>query len=102
MQILGHDGPPTSLWTKNLLTGQPMDRCPVRTLQLAEEAGSPHVREVNRYVDVYFPAYEDKHLLVEGGIADQPARYVELIQLVRAIDRKTEAKYHAITAENTK
>lgn len=102
MQMLGHDGPPTNIYTSNLLTGKPLDRCPVRTLQLAREAGSAELREVDRYVDVYFPAYEDKHLLVAGGIADQPARYVELIQLVRSIDRETEAKYRAITAENEK
>jgi hypothetical protein len=102
MQTLGHDGPPTNLWTRNLLTDEPLALCPVRTLQLAREASSRHVAEVDRYVDRYYPAYEDQHLLVAGGIADQPARYVELIQLVRAIDRETEAKYHKITAENAK
>jgi|SRR4051812_24990356 hypothetical protein len=96
MQTLGHDGPPTNLWTENLVTGKPLARCPVRTLQLAREENSQHVREADRYVDRYYPAYEDKHLLVAGGIADQPARYVEVIQLVRRIDRETEAKYHAV------
>jgi hypothetical protein len=100
MQMLGHDGPPTNVYTSNLLTGKPLERCPVRTLQLAREAKSEYAREVDRYVDAYYPAYEDKHLLVAGGIADQPARYIDLIQLIRAIDRKTEAKYRAITAEN--
>lgn len=102
MQILGHDGPPTNLWTRNLLTDKPMDRCPVRLLQLAREAGPRLVNEVDRYVDVYYPAYQDKHLLVAGGIAAQPSRYLELIQLVRRIDRETDTKYHQVTAENEK
>jgi hypothetical protein len=100
MQMLGHDGPPTNVYTSNLLTGKRLDRCPLRTLQLAREAKSEHVREVDRYVDTYYPAYEDKHVLVAGGIADQPARYVDLIQLVRRIDRETETKFRAVQKEN--
>lgn len=97
MQMLGHDGPPTNVYTSNLLTDKRLDRCPVRSLQLADAAV---VGEVDRYVDIYYPAYEDKHLLVAGGLADQPARYVDLIQLVRRIDRETESKFHEIKEKN--
>jgi hypothetical protein len=102
MQTLGHDGPPTNLWTRNLLTDEPLARCPVRTLQLAREASDPHVREADRYVETYHPAYTDKHLLIAGGIADQPARYVELVQLIGRINHQVDAKYAALTKENAK
>jgi hypothetical protein len=84
-------------WTENLITGEPLARCPLRTLQLAP----PDVRaEVDRYVDVYYPAYDAGHLLVSGGIAAQPARYLELVQLTSRYERLVQEKYDAITAEN--
>jgi hypothetical protein len=93
MQILGHSAPPVNLWTENLLTDEPLALCPLRTLQLADDTDPARAREAARYMDQYYPAYRDHHLLVAGGIADQPARYLELIRLVGAIDREMEAKY---------
>jgi hypothetical protein len=93
MQILGHSAPPVNLWTENLLTDQPLALCPLRTLQLADETDPARTREVARYMDHYYPAFRDGHLLVGGGIAEQPARYLELIQLVRRVNDEMEAKY---------
>lgn len=56
-------------------------------------------QEVTRYVDELFPAYKDKHLLVAGGLADQPSRYLELIRLVRATDNKTQLRFTQLTAK---
>lgn len=96
--ILGHDGPPsTQLWTENLITGERLERCPLRTLQLAP---AREAAEIHRYVDSLYPAYEQGFLLVAGGIADQPARYVELVQLTAHYEKRVQAKYDEITAEN--
>lgn len=95
MQALGHDGPPTNYWDKNLITDVPLDRCPVRSLQLARESGTL-AREVDRYTDVLYPAYKAGHLLVAGGVADQPARYLALINLVESIRQQVEEKASAL------
>lgn len=98
---LGHDGPPTSFYTDNLLSNEPLERCPLRTLQLADEAGGAGrslAREVERHADVYFPAYRNGHLLVAGGVADQPARYLELMGMIGAMESRVQEKYAEIRA----
>jgi hypothetical protein len=95
-QMLGHDGPPQNYWTTNLITGEALERCPLRTLQLAPRTLDA---ELFRYTELYYPAYQDKHLLVEGGIADQPARYLELVQLTARYERLAQAKYDSLTAD---
>lgn len=67
--------------------------CPRRQLN---EAPRSMVAEVYRYVNSYYPAYEDGHLLVAGGISDQPARYIALVQLTQAYDRMVQAKYEEL------
>jgi hypothetical protein len=57
-------------------------------------------REAARYADVYYPAYRDKHLLVAGGIADQPARYLTILDVVRALDARTQKRLLEIEREN--
>jgi hypothetical protein len=101
LEYLGHDGPPTNLWRENLLTGEPLSRCPVRTLQLAEEdlESAALVRELERVADVYFPAYEQGVLLEAGGVSDQPARYLDLIGLVRELRADTQERYVALVAD---
>jgi hypothetical protein len=90
--MLGHDGPPMGFWDKNLITDQPLERCPIRTLQL-EHAKHPRIaREIERYDDTYYPMYVAGHLLVNGGISDQPARYLAIIGEIAAVDAKTQAK----------
>jgi hypothetical protein len=42
--------------------------------------------ELDRYVDLYYPAYQEGHLLVAGGISEQPARYLELIRAIADIE----------------
>lgn len=96
MQMLGHDGPPT-LWKENLLTGKKLERCPVRSIQLAPSAVTA---EVSRYVDEYYPAYVDGHLLVEGGIAGQPARYLAYMREIKSLETKVELKLHELTRGN--
>lgn len=97
MLMLGHDGPPQGLWDKNLITEAPLQFCPMRQLLLAPAS----VRdEIDRYVTSYYPAYQDGHLLEAGGLADQPARYVELVQLTRRYDRAVQAKYDELTEES--
>lgn len=86
---LGHDGPATFPWTENYLTGKPIERCPIRQLQLAP----PALRdEVLRWKDEYYPLYEKGRLLVRGEISDQPARWLSamlyLEQLAARMDRK--------------
>lgn len=101
MQMLGHDGPPQSFWRENLVTDEPLARCPVRTLQLARESDLILAREVERYDDTLYPAYRDGHLLVKGGIGDQPARYLEIINLVRHYEISVEAKATELAKRET-
>lgn len=64
----------------------------MRTIQLARERRDPIAAEVDRYTDVYYPAYQDGFLLEGVGIANQPARYVEMIGEVREMEARIESK----------
>lgn len=97
--MLGHDNTPMAFWRENLITGAPLERCPVRTIQLARASAGSVAVEVDRYADTYYPAYKDGHLLTRGAVADQPARYLEMIGLIRSIDMKVENKMLAIARE---
>lgn len=55
--------------------------------------------ELQRYLDLYVPAYEDGHLLVSGGLADQPAGYLTTIQAVRSMRLAINAKWDELRAE---
>jgi hypothetical protein len=98
--LLGHDGPPVTFWTKNLITDEPLERCPVRTILLARDDPRSAIHEVERYVDFYYPAYVDGHLLSSGGIGDQPARYLEIINEVRSAEACVDRKMIEISNEN--
>jgi alkaline phosphatase len=100
MQFLGHDGPPTNYWRDNLVTKQPLARCPLRSIQLARETDPTMSAAVDRAVDVLYPAYKDGHLLVAGGIADQPHHYLQMMGVIRDLDALGEATYRRIQAEN--
>lgn len=94
--MLGHDGPPTSYWRENLVNGEKLERCPVRTLQLAD----PQLdAEVTRHVAEYFPFYDDGHLLAKGGIADQPARYLAYMSEIRRLRAVVNMKYTELNEE---
>lgn len=99
MQMLGHDGPPAAFWRENLITDAPLERCPVRTLQLAREADPAIAREVDRYADDYYPNYKAGiPRLIKGGIADQPARYLAIISVFQAMETAVEAKALALSS----
>jgi alkaline phosphatase len=100
MQLLGHDGPPAGIWTTNLVTKEPLARCPLRSIQLAREHAPTLSANVDRHVDLLYPAYREGHLLVSGGIADQPNHYVEMMRVIRDMEALGEAVYRRITAEN--
>lgn len=95
---MGHDGPPTNYWRENLITNDPLTRCPLRTLQLAP---AREVEEMARYVDQYYPAWQAGHLLTEGGIADQPARYLSMIEHVARFAGVTQAKKDELAKNQT-
>jgi hypothetical protein len=97
MVNLGHDGPPQTPWRENLITDDALAECPLRTLLRAKETDRRLTAEIERYDTLLFPAYEDGHLLVSGGLADQPARYVEMIRLFRETQALTQAKYDELT-----
>jgi hypothetical protein len=65
-------------------------------MQLAPRALT---EEINRYVDSLYPAYESGFLLVGGGIAEQPNRYVELVQLVGRTERKVQEQFDALNGD---
>lgn len=93
-QMLGHDGPPTQYWKENLIDGKPLERCPVRSLQLADPS---LVAEINRHVNEYYPFYEDGHLLVAGGIADQPARTVTYMLEIKRVSQLVDLRHAELT-----
>lgn len=94
-QMLGCDGgPPTSYWRENLISDRPLKMCPMRTLR---EAPPEVRREVERHVNEYYPLYKDGHLLVAGGVSDQPARYLEYMRLISAMEKVVQAQFDKIT-----
>ena len=101
LEQLGHDGPPTNYWRENLITDEPLKRCPLRDLLQAHDHNPELAAEVDRYVGIYMPAYRDGHLLVGGGIADQPVRYLEIIREIAQLDAAAEVKYHELTKPET-
>jgi hypothetical protein len=100
MQLLGHDGPPAGIWTKNLVTREPLTRCPLRAIQIARETDPGLSADVDRHIDVLYPAYQDGHLLVAGGIADQPAHYVGMMGIIRDIETIAVSEFRRIKNDN--
>lgn len=78
------------MWRENLIDGKPLERCPVRSLQLADPL---LVSEMHRHVNEYYPHYEDGHLLIAGGIADQPARYLAYMNEIGRTRETVDQKY---------
>jgi hypothetical protein len=89
-EMLGHDKAPTAYWKENLVDGKKLERCPLRSLQLAD---SSLVQEMSRHVNEYYPFYEDGHLLVAGGISDQPARTMAYMLEIRRLWNIVDEKY---------
>lgn len=49
----------------------------------------------------YFPYYEDGFLLAEGGIADQPARYLAYMREIPRMRFIIDAKYKEARGEDS-
>ncbi len=92
---LGHDGPPAALWLENLLTAEPLTRCPIRQLQLAPPELQAELDRDRRTL----PLYQAGHLLIAGGISDQPARWLETMQEMAELEEQAQATYLKIKAE---
>lgn len=87
---LGHDGPPVGIYTRNLLTDEPLTRCPLRQLQLDPDQGG--VRELFTHRETLHPLYRRGVLLAGPSLADQPARYVAWMQEFDALDARSELR----------
>lgn len=96
--ILGHDGPPEGMWRNNLVTDQPLARCPIRDLQLADERTA---REVERMRSLYHPLWRQGRLLIDGGIADQPAAWLEAMQYLDALEERSDAAVERVRKQNS-
>ena len=64
----------------------------MRDILEARQTDPAIVEEVDRYLGTYVPAYRDGFLLVSGGIANQPARYLAMIGAILALDAAAEVK----------
>lgn len=77
-------------------------RCPVRALQLEYEHNPKLAGEIDRYTSTYYPAYIAGHLIATGGVGDQPARYLDIINLVDSIEHQVEAKAMKIARDSAR
>ena len=71
----------------------------MREILEARERTPDLVAELDRYLAAYVPAYEGGHLLVAGGISDQPARYLAMTHQIMALGQRSDAKYRELTKE---
>lgn len=46
-----------------------------------------------RWKDLYFPLYAKGHLLVSGGVSEQPARWLEAMRYLEVLQSRMESKY---------
>lgn len=92
-QLLGHDGEP-QLHRKNLVTGQPLTICPIRSLERAEESNPLLYAEVERAQFQLYPAYRDHGILpTAGGMYEQPARTMDYLMLLADYNRTMHQKF---------
>lgn len=97
--MLGHDGPPTNLWSENLLTGKELTECPLRTV-LRRRASHAALSDEWQATLAQYPFFEKGVLLVAGGISDQPARWLDMMSLIQETRATTEAKHLAIQRQD--
>lgn len=76
-------------WKENLITGEPLARCPVRDILDAPYALR---KEVEQHLYEWFPLFEKNHLLFAGGVADQPAKYLAYMREIAALNDAMNAK----------
>lgn len=53
--------------------------------------------EFEDHTGTHWPAYKSGHLLVSGGIADQPARYVDVMHAIADVVARSDEKYFELT-----
>jgi len=75
-----------------------MPLCPLRMLQLAPK---DLAQEVLRWKGVHFPMYMKGHLLIAGGIAEQPARWLEAMLFLEDLQRQQDHKLEEILNTRT-
>lgn len=91
--VLGHDGPPTGGWKENLISGEQLQLCPLRSIQLAR----PDVMdELEFYRLEIYPGWEKGMLLRSGGLEEQPARYLAFMREMDDASARVELKYWEI------
>jgi hypothetical protein len=91
--MLGHDGPPQQYWRENLITGETLTECPLRTWLRSFEEQPMLAQELLRFTGTYYPAYEAGHLLEAGGLADQSARYLDGMIAIGQLSAAVQSKY---------
>lgn len=96
---LGHDGPATFPWTDSYITGKPIERCPLRQLQLADDVLR---EEILRWKHVHFPLFTKGRLLVAGEIDDQPARWLEAMLYLEQLEARKDHKHLQVKLEEQK
>lgn len=95
--VLGHDGPPSGGWKENLISGEPLQLCPLRSLQLA----NPNVMdELESFRLEVYPGWQNGMLLRTGGLEDQPSRYLAFMREMDDVADRVELKYREILAED--
>lgn len=96
-EALGHDGPPTQFWRKNVITDAPLERCP-RRVEL-DAVGTRQAAEIDEARTLYWPHYRRGFLPVAGGVRDQPALTMDLIEQLQHFDAVTTARFTALRTD---
>lgn len=94
--MLGHDGPPTSYWRENLVNGEPLHRCPVRTTQLADQK---LVQELEMFRFEIYPFWKKGHFPRAGGAGDQDARQLAMIRELDLVGEIVKDRYRELRGE---
>lgn len=89
---LGHDGPPRQYWRENLVTGEPLERCPMRTIQLLGESDPSLVAEVEGVRTQLYPLFRRGYLPRSGGVEDQAARTLALLVMLDEMKQLAQVK----------
>jgi hypothetical protein len=84
------------MWRENLVDGRPLQICPMRLFQIAAEVAPEMLAEFHRHVHEYYPHYAKGHLLLAGGVANQPAITMEYMREIDRLRSLTQAKHDAI------
>lgn len=84
-----------AMWRDNLITGEKLERCPLRDLL---EANSESLSEFNVARLELYPMFRRGFLYFSGGVADQPARYIAWMNEIEEARLRAQEKYDELTA----